>query len=123
MADLLELVAQGIHNGWCEYKKQQGVVWGEERTETTHPHLIEWNKLDNESQNQDRFIAARILEKWLDGTIHNGSLPEAIHNSWVTWIKVNRREHPHAHPFGVAHPEGAEEHELQAKHISQILPQ
>ncbi|MFO1004287.1 MAG: RyR domain-containing protein, partial [Planctomycetaceae bacterium] len=63
--DLVEQIAVNLHEGWMQYKKSKGVTYGPERTASTHPHMLKWDELpDVESKNQDRFIAALILDAY-----------------------------------------------------------
>jgi hypothetical protein len=119
--DLLERVASGLHEGWREYHEARGRVFGAERTPTTHPHLVPWEKLDHSSQNQDRFTASLILDEWARGTLAPNDLPGAIHEAWRRYTLVQGRKHPHAQPFALAHPSGGEDHEAQAASIRLLL--
>ena len=119
--DRLEQVAKELHDAWREHQSQQGRVLGPERTARTHPHLVPWSQLDRESQNQDRFIAAVILDGSMRGSLTSDQLPRAIHDAWCRWIQLAGRTHPHAKPFEIAHSAGSEEHELQARRLESLL--
>jgi hypothetical protein len=120
-ADPLENVAEALHEGWMEYRLAQGCVLGPERTATTHPHLCPWSELDRESQNQDRFIAAVLLDRWVSKSLTIEQLPEAIHDAWCRWVFLEGRAHAHAQPFAVAHRETSDDHAVQAARIEPIL--
>jgi len=119
--DKLEKVAEQIHEGWREYQTQLGRVFGPERNDRTHPHMIPWSQLDNESQNQDRFIAAIVLDEWSRGRLTCDQLPRAIHDTWSRWVRLQGRTHPHANPFEIVHPTGSDEHQLQAQRLEPLL--
>jgi hypothetical protein len=91
------------------------------RTRETHPHMVPWSQLDAGSQNQDRFVAAVVLDEWARGLLTRDRLPAAIHEAWCRWVTLNGRAHLHAQPFDVAHPEGSEEHSLQAGRLEPLL--
>lgn len=120
--DLLETIAEQLHEGWWLYKKEQGVVYGPTRSATTHPHLLSWDDLkDVEAQNQDRFQAALILSAWWRNELTYDTLPAAIHNAWVIWEQLHKNNHPHAQPFAEAHPSDPQEHAVQARLIWRLL--
>ena len=118
----LETVAALLHKGWMEFKRRQGVEFGQERSQTTHPHFVNWLSLDNDSQNQDRFMAAAILRDWGRGLLAPADLPAAIHNAWADWSNLQGEEHSHARPYFQAHSvESPGEHFIQADLILPIL--
>ena len=119
--DLLERVAAALHEGWRQHYAAQGRVFGPERTPKTHPHLVPWERLDTTSQNQDRFVAAALIDEWSRGNLDRAALPRAIHEAWRRWILAQGRTHAHALPFDIAHPTGGEDHETQAAHVSPLL--
>lgn len=119
--DLLERVAASLHESWREYNAARGRVFGPERTIQTHPHLVAWADLDTCSQNQDRFVAAVLLDQWSCGTLEEPAVPRAIHEAWRRWILLQGRTHPHAEPYEVAHAEGGEDHEAQALQVMPLL--
>ena len=119
--DLLERVAASLHEGWRQYHAARGRLFGPQRTSETHPHLLAWEELDTPSQNQDRFVAAMLLDEWSRGTLEAAGLPRAIHEAWRRWIVLQGRKHPHAQPYEVAHPAGGEDHETQALHVMPLL--
>lgn len=117
----LEDVARLIHQGWTQYQIQRGMVYGLERTETTHPHLVEWNELDDESKNQDRFIAAVLIQDWVQNKLAPEDLHIAIHNAWALSVCARGKEHPHAVPFHAAHSKDLAEHRIQADLLRSYL--
>lgn len=119
--DKLERVAQELHEGWREYKSERRWVYGPTRTSNTHPHLIAWHQLDNESQNQDRFIAAILLREFADGNLTSEILPAAIHDGWTLWERIHGRSHPHALPYAEVHAEDPGEHAVQAARVAAVL--
>lgn len=119
----LEQVASQIHDGWRIYKQAKGVVFGPDRTASTHPHLVDWSQLDEDSRNQDRFIASVIVRDWIRSALSPGDLPAAIHNAWVEWSQLQGEQHPHAKPFYVAHATDPGEHQTQADLIVPLLVQ
>lgn len=121
--DPLESIAAALHDAWADEQKFHGRVFGPDRTPQTHPHLVPWGELDEASRNQDRFIAACLLQKWLLGQVDEGDLPAAIHDSWVDWSRINSENHPHAQPFAIAHGDNAGEHARQAAYVVRILNQ
>jgi len=104
-----------------EYKRRQGVGYGPERTSATHPHYVDWRELDNESQNQDRFIASAILRDWIRGALSLSDLRAAIHNAWAEWSILQGENHPHALPFHQAHGADPGEHAIQEELIQPLL--
>src|SRR5882724_10873816 len=119
--DLLEKLAEQLHDGWMDYQLGRGVIFGPTRTATTHPHLVPWSQLDLESQSLDRFIAASLLEQWACGRLAVAELPMAIHEAWRRYVTILGRSHPHAKPFTTAHPAGAEDHAPQALRAESVL--
>ena len=119
--DRLEEVAAALHEGWLEFQRSHGKIYGPLRTCTTHPHIIAWEELDDESRNQDRFIAAVLLRDWFEGRLSRQGLAAAIHDTWARWEQLHGNTHPHAVPFPEAHPEGSTEHELQAARLEPLL--
>ena len=117
----LETLASLLHQGWMEFKRRQGVVFGPERSPSTHPHLVVWSKLDNDSQNQDRFIASIVLRDWGRGALSPADLPAAIHNAWAEWSRLQAEDNPHALPYFQAHREDTGEHSIQADLITPLL--
>jgi hypothetical protein len=73
--DKLEPIAEKLHEAWMEYQTKYGRVFGPERTPTTHPHMLPWDQLDGPSQNQDRFIAAVVLDEWARGRLAVEDVP------------------------------------------------
>ena len=120
--DLVEQIAAKLHEGWMQHKQSAGFTPGPERTDTTHPHLVDWTELnDIEAQNQDRFQAALILHAYSQQNITHENLPAMIHNFWVVWEQVHGVSHRHAQAYEEAHPNGADEHAIQADLIWPIL--
>jgi nucleoside 2-deoxyribosyltransferase len=117
----LEAVAELLHQGWMDFKRRQGVAFGPERSSTTHPHFVDWSSLDNDSKNQDRFIASAILRDWARGALSPGDLPAAIHNAWAEWSRLRGENHPHAIPYFQAHSKDAGEHGIQADLVIPII--
>lgn len=118
----LEAIAMLIHQGWMDYQRAKGVVWGPQRTSATHPHFLSWQDLDTESQNQDRFIASVVLYDWRHGRLQRAQLPAAIHEAWADWSWLQNEHHPHARPYDEAHADGDDEHTRQAALIAPFLP-
>jgi hypothetical protein len=119
--DWLELIAATLHDEWARFQLAQGRVHGATRSAKTHPHLVVWTDLDEESRNQDRFIAALVVGGWMAGEVTPDRVPEAIHDAWVAWERAQRSEHPHARPFGQVHAIDPGEHALQARAILPLL--
>lgn len=119
--DDFEKVAAALHQGWVDFKTSQGVVHGPERTDSTHPHLVDWSELDAGSRNQDRFIAAVLLRDWKRGALGFSELPAAIHNAWVDWSMLCEENHPHARPYHQAHADGPGEHARQAELVAPLI--
>ncbi len=117
----IETIAALLHQGWMELKRRQGVVLGPERTPATHPHMVEWAQLDNDSRNQDRFIASVVARDWGRGVLSAADLPAAIHNAWAEWSRLGGDDHPHALPYFQAHPDDPGEHVIQADLVLPIL--
>jgi len=117
----LESIARLLHQGWVMYKTQQGVVFGPDRSEATHPHIVDWEELDEESRNQDRFTAATILRDWTIGVLGIEDFPAAIHNGWAMAIASTGRKNPHAIPFHQAHVDDPAEHGIQASLVTGYL--
>ena len=130
--DLLESVAAKLHEGWMVYQKSNGREFGPERNEKTHPHMLSWEKLSEtgceiETLNQDRFQAALILDAYRQKKITRESLPEFIHSSWVTWEELHhvsgKALHKHAYSYRFVHIDGAQEHEVQATLVWDLITQ
>jgi len=119
--DKLEQIAEQIHEGWRDHEARRGRVFGSDRTDKTHPHMVPWSQLDDESRSQDRFIAAVVLHDWSRGNLTAEQLPRAIHEAWRQWVRINGRAHHHAQPYEVVHPTGSREHALQASRIEPLL--
>lgn len=121
--DLVEQIAAKLHEGWMQPKIEAGFTYGPDRTNSTHPHLVGWNELDDiEAQNQDRFQAALILQAYSHNSITRENLPAAIHNAWVVWENLHGVSHPHALPYEEAHAKkGPQEHAVQADLVWPIL--
>jgi hypothetical protein len=117
----LEQLAEQLHEGWREHQAGRGRVLGPARTERTHPHMLPWAELDDDSRDQDRFMAAVVLDDWCRGRLSREDLPRAIHEAWRRWVGLLGRPHPHALPFDVAHAKGAEEHDVQARRLEPLL--
>jgi len=119
--DLLEKLAEQLHEGWMDYQIGRGVIFGPIRTATTHPHLVPWSQLDVEDQSQDRFIAASLLEQWACGRLAVADLPIAIHEAWRRYVTILGRSHPHAKPFATAHAASSDDHGPQARRAEPVL--
>ena len=119
--DKLEQIADALHQGWLEYQRRAGRALGPERTPKTQPHKLPWSDLDEESRNQDRFIAAVLLADWIRGALAKDDLPRAIHETWMLWEHLHGNSHPHAQPYPMAHAHGPDEHALQASRIAAFL--
>ena len=52
--DEVEDLAQKEHERWMRGRRQAGVGYGLNRTDTTHPDMLPWRKLDPEVQEKDR---------------------------------------------------------------------
>lgn len=116
-----EGIAKALHAGWMQFKAAEGVVFGLNRTATTHPHLVAWDQLDDQSRNQDRFIAAILLKEWSRGLLAPADIPAAIHNAWMEWSVLQAENHPHARPYREVHVTNPGEHAIQADRITPLL--
>jgi hypothetical protein len=115
----MEQIAMAIHDGWWAYQINGGYKLGpREERGRTHPHMLPWHQLDEESKNQDRFIAAILLAAWVDKG--KSVTPDRIHEAWRVWEYAHGTNHPHNEPFKQAHPAGADEHKWQAERINEI---
>ena len=124
--DRLEQIAEALHDGWWDYRKRKGWILGpRSNVHKQHPHMAPWWQLNNEAQNQDRFIAAIILWHWLN--TGRGVTPKMIHETWRKWEDAHAREHPHSIPYGQAHSHidsnkiEDNEHQLQAGRVNHLL--
>lgn len=99
--DRVEQIARAIHDGWWDHMLDNGYQLGP-RTGygKRHPHMLPWGSLDDESKNQDRFIASLILSEWMAGTPITCQM---IHEAWRVWEKLHARKHPHDKPYKEAH--------------------
>lgn len=121
--DILERVAEALHEGWMMYRWADGTRYGPVKVDKFHPHMRPLRELELEAQNQDRFQAARILTLWAEGAVTADTLPEIIHESWRLWevhIAKNASHH-HAKPFAEAHAQSPDEHQLQSNLVWKIL--
>lgn len=117
----LEAIAAALHQGWMDCEHAHGVVYGPERTATTHPHYLPWPSLDTDSQNQDRYIAAVLLHDWQRGELAVADFPAAIHDAWAEWSRLQGENHRHARPYAEAHRDGDDEHTRQAVRVALLL--
>jgi hypothetical protein len=109
----VEEIARAVHDGWWQFMLMNGWRLGPRNSKAkTHPHLVHWELLDRESQEQDKCIATLLI--CIPREIHPGDVHEA-------WRAVANREHPHNKPYVLAHPLHSAEHWLQSVLINAIL--
>ena len=60
---LRDKIAGHAHDKWVELKKSEGLEYGEQRTDTTHPHLISWDELPCDQRWSDYMAADAAIEK------------------------------------------------------------
>ncbi len=58
-----EKIAGHAHDKWVELKKSEGLEYGEQRTDATHPHLISWDELPDDQRWSDYMAADAAIEK------------------------------------------------------------
>jgi len=61
-SQLRDKIAAHSHDKWVELKKSEGLVYGEKRTDTTHPHLIPWSELPADQRWSDYLAADAAIE-------------------------------------------------------------
>lgn len=61
-SQLRENIAAHSHDKWVVKKKSEGLVFGEVRTDTTHPHLIPWSELPDDQRWSDYLAADAAIE-------------------------------------------------------------
>ena len=85
--DKMEQIANVLHDGWWDYQVKKGRELGPQKDSKTHPHMVPWSALDEESRNQDRFIAAAILIDYAGGNLplDINRVAKVIHEAWVHW--------------------------------------
>ena len=57
-----ELIAEAGHKKWLEAQQAKGVVYGKERTATTHPHCLPWDDLVLDERTSDYMAAEAALD-------------------------------------------------------------
>lgn len=60
--NLRDKISAYAYDKWVEKKKSEGLVYGPERTETTHPHLIPWEELPEDQRWSDHIAAEAAIE-------------------------------------------------------------
>ena len=126
MTSLVERTAEALHDAWCQVYEDAGWVFGEvrDRERKTHPHLRPFAECGLENNNQDRFMAAVVLEHlaWhglgsVEGSQHFTAT--LIHQAWALYVQFDGRPgHPH---IGIALADhdalGTTEHYEQARRV------
>ncbi len=120
--DRLDQLATALHDGWWSYKINAGYTLGprqERGRGRMHPHMMPWHQLDESAKNQDRFIAALVLKRWLAG---EEVTMITLHEAWRAWIAIQGiASHPHDEPFKKAHATSGDDHKWQLERILPLL--
>ena len=129
MSMLIDELAKAIHDGWWEYQKSKGRVYGPDPTDKTHPHMLPWHKCGLANNNQDRYQACRVLhflgkspglELKTDETTH--AVARLLHQASVEVMKLQGRgDHEHCGPWEQKHKDDPAEHEFQAARVRDLL--
>lgn len=86
-----EKIAGHAHDKWVELKKSEGLEYGEQRTDTTHPHLISWDELPDDQRWSDYMAADAAIEK-LDelGLLIKPDFTQALRDKAVMYSVLER---------------------------------
>jgi len=102
-ASYIDRIAEALHDGWWAAHRDAGHTLGPERNreKKTHPHLVPWSACGLENNNQDRFMAALIIEYLRTREREapgyrptDEELGEQIHNAFAEYAAVERPGHP-----------------------------
>ena len=61
---LTEIIAKNTHENWSKNKLNDGWVYGDtiDEIKKTHPHLVEYEELDEEAKEYDRITAMEAIK-------------------------------------------------------------
>lgn len=129
----IEAIAALIHQSWYQYQVEHGVVWGDERIPTTHPHLIPWAMMDT-GERQSTYWSAEYVYDMLSNDFqvsegfwvtsfacwhHEGWRMGMVREGWQ--LGEVRNNEAKIHPYLIEWCEVAESNRGMSMYIGKVL--
>lgn len=101
---LREAIAEKAHNRWVELQQEKGVVYGPERTEATHPHMLPYDQLPGDQRKSDYIAAESAIDTLLEIGLLNGApdFTQKYRNSATMYSAEERESQFDVEQFGKA---------------------